>query len=67
VLKGLTPFEARYETKPDLAHLCAFGAIVEPLVKLKKLDERVRMCFFVSYMYGGGGYRVWDPKGKVVE
>ena len=53
--------------KPDLAHLCAFGAIVEPLVKLKKLDERVRMCFFVSYTYGGGGYRVWDPKGKVME
>jgi len=68
-LKGLTPFEAHYETKPDLAHLRAFGApcsIVEPLVKLKKLDERARMCFFVGYKYGGGGYRVWDPKGKVV-
>jgi len=68
-LEGLTPFEARYETKPDLAHLRAFGApcsIVEPLVKLKKLDERARMCFFVGYKYGGGGYRVWDPKGKVV-
>jgi len=34
-LKGLTPFETHYKTKPDLAHLRAFGApcsIVEPLV-----------------------------------
>ena len=55
--------------KPDPAHLCAVGApcsIVEPLKKLKKLDDRARMCFFVSYKYGGGGYRVWDPKGKAV-
>ena len=68
-LKGLTPFEVRYEMKPDLAHLRAFGApcsIVEPLEKLKKLDDRAKMCFFVGYKYGGGGYRVWDPKGKVV-
>ena len=55
--------------KPDPAHLCAVGApcsIVEPLKKLKKLDDWVRMCFFVGYKYGGGGYRVWDPKGKAV-
>jgi len=24
------------------------------------------MCFFVSYKYDGGGYRVWDPKRRVV-
>ena len=69
VLKGLTPFEARYGMEPDLAHLRAFGApcsIVEPLEKLQKLDDRARMCCFVGYKYGGGGYRVWDPKGKVV-
>ena len=24
------------------------------------------MCFFVGYKYDGGGYRVWDPKRRVV-
>jgi len=66
VLKGLTPFEVRYGAKPDLAHLRAFGApcsIVEPL---EKPDDRATMCFFVGYKCGGGGYRVWDPKGRDV-
>ena len=65
VLKGLIPFEARYGAEPDLAHLRAFGApcsIVEPLEKLRKLDDQASICYFVGYQYGGGGYRVWDPK-----
>ena len=69
VLKGLTPFEVCYGAEPDLAHLQAFRAlcsIVKPLVKLQKLDDWARMCCFVGYKYGGGGYRVWDPKGKVM-
>ena len=48
--------------KPDVSHLRAFGApcaIVEPNEKLRKLDDRASMCFFV-------GYRVWDPKRRVV-
>ena len=24
------------------------------------------MCFFIGYKYEGGGYRVWDPKRRVV-
>ena len=35
-------------------------------MKLQKLDDRVRMCCFIGYKYGGGGYRVWDPKGRVM-
>jgi len=33
------------------------------LEKLKKLDDRATMCFFVGYKYDGG-YRVWDPKKR---
>ena len=33
---------------------------------MRKLDNRATMCFFVSYKYDGGGYRVWDPKRRVV-
>jgi transposase InsO family protein len=68
-LGGLTPFEVLYGMKPDVRDLRAFGApcaVVEPSEKLKKLDDRASMCFFVGYKYGGGGYRVWDPKRKVV-
>ena len=69
VLDGLTPFELLYGVKPDPADLRAFGApcaIVEPSAKLKKLDDRARFCVFVGYMYGSGGYRVWDPDRDVV-
>ena len=55
--------------KPDVSHLRAFGApcaIVEPKERLRKLDDRASMCFFIGYKYEGGGYRVWDPKRRVV-
>ncbi len=54
-----------YEVKPDIADLRAFGApcaIVEPGARLQKLDDRATMCIFIGYKYGGGGYRVWDPR-----
>jgi len=43
-------------TKPDIADLCAFGApctiitIIELAEKLRKLDNRARMCFFMGVM-----------------
>ena len=68
-LDGRTPYEMLYDVKPDLADLRAFGApcaIVNPSEKLRKLDDRASMCVFVGYKYGGGGYRVWDPKKSIV-
>ena len=68
-LDRLTPYEVLHGMKPDLADLCAFGAlctIVEPAAKLKKLDDQARMCFVMGYKYSGGGYRVWDPEKRVV-
>jgi hypothetical protein len=68
-LGGLTPFEVLYGMKPDVWDLRAFGApcaVVEPSERLKKLDDRATMLFFVGYKYGGGGYKVWDPKRRVV-
>jgi len=69
VLGGRTPYEAFYGVKLGVSHLRAFGApcaIVEPKERLKKIDDRATMCFFVGYKYEGGGYRVWDPKRQVV-
>jgi len=60
-LGGRTPYEVLYGVKQDVSHLHAFGAscaIVEPKERLRKLDDRTTMCFFVRYKYDGGGYRV---------
>ena len=68
-LGGLTPYEVLYETKPNISDLWAFGApcaIVQPVIKLKKLDDRANMCFFLGYKYSGGGYRVWRLEIKMV-
>ena len=68
-LDGRTPYEMLYKVTPDLAELRAFGApcaIVSPSEKLRKLDDRASMCVFVGYKYGGGGYRVWDPRKSIV-
>jgi len=32
----------------------------------RKRDDRATICFFVGYKYDGSGYRVWDPKRRVV-
>ena len=43
-----------YGAKPDVLHLRAFGtpcAIVEPTERLRKLDNRATMCFFLGYKY----------------
>ena len=69
MLEGRTPFEAVYGSMPDLSDLRAFGALcasVEPAAKLRKLDDRAGMYFFVGYKYGGGGYRLWDPERRIV-
>jgi transposase InsO family protein len=64
-LDGRTPFKALYGVKPDVSNVRAFSApcaVVKPSEKLKKLDDRATMCYFVGYKYGGGGYQVWDLK-----
>ena len=68
-LDGQTPYKMVYGVKPDLADLRAFGvlcAIVEPGMKLKKLDDWASMCVVIGHKYGGGGHRVWDPCKSVV-
>ena len=53
----------------DVSHLCAFFApcaIVELTERMRKLDNRTTMCFFVGYKYERDGYQVWDPKRRAV-
>ena len=53
----------------NISNLWAFSApcaIVQPAVKLKRLDDSMNMCFFLGYKYSGGGYRVWCLEIKMV-
>jgi len=64
-LGGRTLYEVLYGVKPGVSHFRAFrapSAIIEPKERLRTLDNRATMSFFVGYKYDGGGYRVWDPK-----
>jgi hypothetical protein len=68
-LGGPTPFEVFYGMTPDVWDLRAFSAqraVIKLSERLKKLDDRATMCFFVEYKYGSGGYRVWDLRRQVV-
>src|SRR5258706_6870592 len=65
-LDGLIPHEVLYSTKTSPTCVPSARPIVEPAEKLRKLDNRARMCFFVGYKYSGGGYRVCDPEKKAI-
>ena len=68
-LDRLTPYEKLYSMKLNISDLQAFGApctIVQPAIKLKRLDDRAMMCLFLGYKYDGRGYRVWCPERRVV-
>ena len=64
-VKGMTPFEAWYGSKPSLDHIRIFGCIcyvMIPSVKRDKLDRKSTVCIFLGYCRNSKGYRVYDPK-----
>ena len=66
-LKGRTPYEAWYNKKPKVHHLCTFGSVV--YVKkvgpgISKLSDRSTKMVFIGYETGTKGYRVYDPVTK---
>ena len=51
-LKGITPFEAQHDYKPDLSHLRVVGSISYKTTNrynLKKLNDRVEKYILLSY------------------
>ena len=51
-LKGITPFEAWYDYKPDLSHLRVVGSISYKTTNrynLKKFDDRVEKYILLGY------------------
>jgi hypothetical protein len=68
-LEGRTPFEAWYEKKPGVQHLCTFGCVIyvkDTTPNLKKLDDMSRPMIFIGYELGSKAYRVYNPLTKKV-
>lgn len=66
-LTGQTPFEAWYESKPDVSHLRVFGCLAHmkiPANQLTKLDDRSTTAVNLGREPGTKGYRLYDPLGK---
>jgi len=57
-LGGRTPYEMLFGAKRVVSH--------SPKERLRKLDDRATMCFFMGYKHEGSDYRVWDPERQVV-
>ena len=60
-LKNITPYEAWYNEKPDLSHLCIIGTtayIHIPKELRKKLDFNAKIGMLVGYE-GRNQYRLW--------
>ena len=66
---GMTPYEKRYGTKPDLAHLRIIGArgyMLKPSSKRRKLiDTKSEQCILLGYS-GGSLYVVLKEDGKII-
>ena len=67
-LKGLTPHELWYGTKPDVSHLRVFGSEVYvqiPSLFRKKLDVKANKRLLVGYN-ANKSYRLLDPETDTV-
>ncbi|KAG8472278.1 hypothetical protein CXB51_034329 [Gossypium anomalum] len=69
VLKGHSPYQALYRTKPTYHHLRVFGCCCFPFLRhfLKhKLEFRSQPCTFLGYSSQHKWYYCLTPDGKVV-
>jgi hypothetical protein len=61
---GMTPYEAFYGTKPNVANLRVFGCKVIVHIPKESSDWnklKVKGWKGILTGYGGSGYRVWNP------
>src|SRR6185503_2152302 len=60
----MTPFEAKYHKKPDLAHLRVLGCdawVLTPTATRQNLDPHAKRAIFVGYATSQKAYQLWDP------
>ena len=68
-LSKLTPYEARYERKPNLKFIRVFGCLAymkTPDKGVRKLDDRSKRVINLGKEPGTKGYRLYDPENDKV-
>ena len=68
-LKGMTPFEAWFETKPDISFMRTFrcvGHVKKTKPILTKLEYRSTSMVLLGYKEGSKAYQFYDPRGDKV-
>ncbi|KAG8491110.1 hypothetical protein CXB51_014286 [Gossypium anomalum] len=69
VLKGQSPYQALYRTKPTYDHLRVFGCCCFPYLRpflSHKLEFRSQRCTFLGYSSQHKGFHYLTPDGKVI-
>src|SRR6202453_962029 len=64
-----TPYEVRFNKKPDISQLCPFGCkayVYDHSPKRRKLDPRAFEGIFVGYTDTQKAYRIYIPKKRAV-
>ena len=68
-LSGTTPFEAVFNSKPDLSALRVFGCRAFVHVgddKRKSLESHTMPCVYLGFEEGYKGYKCWNPATQKV-
>lgn len=68
-IKGKTPYELWFKTKPVISHLRCFGSEVYtyvPKEKRRKWESKAERGIFVGYCDDTKGYRVWFPEQQKI-
>src|SRR6202050_4036546 len=68
-LTNTTPYEVRFNKKPDISRLCPFGCkayVYDHSLKHHKLDPRAFEGIFIGYADTQKAYRIYIPKKRAV-
>lgn len=66
-LDGMTPYEKKFRTVPDLSKAVPFGTRAwVKILKAGKLDRRAKLGFFVGMDFESTGYRIYYPDRRHV-
>jgi hypothetical protein len=67
ILKGKTPFECLFHTKPSYSHLKVFGCqcfVSTHPTRPSKFDPRAHECVFIGYPHDQKGYKLYNLTTK---